>query len=193
MKLLSLALITASIMLPAQAAEMTQQATPEATQESTQTAAVEPATQGNTAASGWVARAALTTAVQDREPIDSVSSLSNDKTTLYYFTEVRDMAGQTIKHRWEHNGEVMAEVEFQIGGPRWRIYSSKTLVPTWLGDWKVSATDAAGNPLSVNNFVYTEAATISEQTGTPTASEQPKAIGTGEQTGATGASEQKPQ
>ncbi len=160
MKLLSLALITASIMLPAQAAEVTQ------------TAAVDPAAQGNTAASGWVARATLTTAVQEREPVDSVSSLSNDKTTLYYFTEVRDMAGQTIKHRWEHNGEVMAEVEFEIGGPRWRIYSSKTLVPSWLGDWKVSATDAAGNPLSVTSFVYTEAAAISEQPQATRASEQ---------------------
>lgn len=159
MKLLSLALIIASIMLPAQAAEITQ------------TAAVDPATQGNVAASGWVARATLTTAVQDREPIDSVSNLSNDKTTLYYFTEVRDMAGQTIKHRWEHNGEVMAEVEFEIGGPRWRIYSSKTLVPSWLGDWKVSATDAAGNPLSVNSFVYTEAAAATEQTQATSASE----------------------
>jgi Protein of unknown function (DUF2914) len=157
MKLLSLALITASIILPAQAAEPTQ------------TAAVEPAT---STAGGWVARATLTTAVQDREPIDSVSSLSNDKTTLYYFTEVRDMAGQTIKHRWEHNGEVMAEVEFQIGGPRWRVYSSKTLVPTWLGDWKVSATDAAGNPLSVSSFVYTEAAATGEQTQTTASGEQ---------------------
>lgn len=191
MKLLSLALIAASIMLPAQAAEVTQGATQETTQgatrettqETTQTAAVESPTQASTAA-GWVARATLTTAVQDREPIDSVSTLSNDTTTLYYFTEVRDMAGQTIKHRWERNGEVMAEVEFEIGGPRWRIYSSKTLVPSWLGDWKVSATDAAGNPLSVNNFVYTEAAAISEQ---------PQATGTSEQTGATGASEPKAQ
>lgn len=191
MKLLSLALIAASIMLPAQAAEVTQGATQETTQgatrettqETTQTAAVESPTQASTAA-GWVARATLTTAVQDREPIDSVSTLSNDTTTLYYFTEVRDMAGQTIKHRWERNGEVMAEVEFEIGGPRWRIYSSKTLVPSWLGDWKVSATDAAGNPLSVNNFVYTEAAAISEQ---------PQATGTSEQTGATSASEPKAQ
>lgn len=161
MKLLSLALITASMVLPVQAAEVTQ------------TAAADPATQSNAAASGWVARATLTSAVQDHEPIDNVSSLSNDKTTLYYFTEVRDMAGETIKHRWEHNGEVMAEVTFEIGGPRWRIYSSKTLVPSWLGDWKVSLIDAAGNPLTVNTFVYTEAAASSEQTGT-TSTGEPK-------------------
>ena len=142
---------------------------------------------------GWIARAALTSAVDDREPVDSVSTLSNDNTTLFYFTEVRDMAGQTITHRWEHNGEVMAEVEFQIGGPRWRIYSSKTLMPTWLGDWKVSAIDAAGNPLTVNNFVYTEAATISEQPQATGTTEQPQAMGAGEQTGTTSPSEQKPQ
>ncbi|MFQ5935982.1 MAG: DUF2914 domain-containing protein [Acidiferrobacterales bacterium] len=103
---------------------------------------------------GWVARATLTTAMQEREPVDSVSSLSSDRTKLYYFTEIRDMTGQTVKHRWEYNGELKAEVEFHIGGPRWRVYSSKTLLATWIGDWKVSVVDASGKPLSVNTFVY---------------------------------------
>lgn len=103
----------------------------------------------------WVARATLTTGVRDREPVNSISALSNDNSTVYYFTEIRDMAGETVTHRWEYNGEIMAEIAFYIGGPRWRVYSSKNLVPTWLGDWKVSVVDSSGSPLSVNTFLYT--------------------------------------
>ena len=206
MKLATIALTSALIVLPSQAAELTQTAaTDEAMQGNTsqptdamQTSSGQPtetmqsetgkptdAMQSNVSQpAGWIARASLTSGIDEREPIDAVSTLSNDNTTLFYFTEVRDMAGQTITHRWEHNGEVMAEVEFHIGGPRWRIYSSKTLVPTWLGDWKVSAIDAAGNPLSVNNFVYTEA---------PAVSAQPQATDTSNQTELPSSSESKPQ
>lgn len=145
MKLATLALSSALIVLPSQAAELTQ------------TAATDAAMQSSASqTTGWIARAALTSAVEDREPVDSLTSLSNDSTVLYYFTEVRDMAGQTVKHRWEYGDQVMAEVEFEIGGPRWRIYSSKNLQPGWTGDWKVSVLDAAGNPLSVNTFVYSD-------------------------------------
>jgi hypothetical protein len=105
--------------------------------------------------SGREARATLTTAVVDREPVDSISTLSNDVSQLYYFTEIQGMAGQTVTHRWEYNGQIMAEVSFDIGGPRWRVYSSKRLQPGWLGDWKVSVVDASGNALSVNTFFYT--------------------------------------
>ena len=64
------------------------------------------------------------------------------------------MAGETVTHRWEYNGQVMAEVDFQIGGPRWRVYSSKTMMHDWVGDWKVSVVDEDGSPLSVNTFSY---------------------------------------
>ena len=179
MKLATLALTSALIVLSSQAAEPTQTA---ATDKAMQSNTGQPAEamQSNTGQpgetmqsdtgesteamqssvsqpAGWIARSALTSAVEDREPVDSLNNLSNDSTSIYYFTEVRDMAGQTVTHRWEYGDQVMAEVEFEIGGPRWRVYSSKNLQPGWTGDWKVSVVDAAGNPLSVNTFVYTEA------------------------------------
>ncbi len=187
MKLATIALTSVLIVLPSQAAEPTQTA---ATDESMQRNTGQPteSMQSNTGQptesmqsnvsqpAGWIARAGLTSAIQDREPVDSVTSLNNDSTSLYYFTEVRDMAGQTVTHRWEYNGKVMAEVEFQIGGSRWRVYSSKSLQPEWTGDWKVSVLDAAGNPLSVNTFAYTEApasASTSSDMPTGTSSDMP--------------------
>jgi hypothetical protein len=104
---------------------------------------------------GSVARATITSDVQNREPVDSLSMVTTDDSKVFYFTEIQDMAGHTVTHRWEYNGQVMAEVDFEIGGPRWRVYSSKTMTPDWVGNWKVSVIDEDGSPLSVNTFSYT--------------------------------------
>ena len=67
----------------------------------------------------------VTTAIAEREPQDSITEISSDLTRIFYFTEIREMAGETVIHRWEFGGEVLAEVPFEVGGPRWRAYSSK--------------------------------------------------------------------
>lgn len=118
--------------------------------------AAEPA-QAAVPASGRVTRAQFTSEVKNLEPLDSLMTLSNDKTRIVYFTEIQDMAGQTVIHRWEYNGKVMAEVPFKVGAARWRVYSTKTLDPSWVGEWKASVVDSAGSSLSVNTFTYTKA------------------------------------
>jgi len=60
-------------------------------------------------------------------------------------------------HRWEHNGEVLAEVPFEVGGPRWRVYSSKNLDPLWLGEWGVRVIDGMGSEISLDSFTYSKA------------------------------------
>lgn len=103
---------------------------------------------------GRVARATFTSGINEREPVDGVDTINTDNNKIYYFTELRDMAGTTVTHRWEHNGQVMAEVPFEIGGNRWRVYSSKSLDPSLTGEWKASVVDANGSTLSANTFTY---------------------------------------
>ena len=103
---------------------------------------------------GQVTRALFTRQVKDLEPVDTISVLTNDKTRISYFTEIHGMAGQIITHRWEFNGKILLEIRLEVGSSRWRAYSSKTLDPRWLGEWKASAVDAAGGTLSVNTFTY---------------------------------------
>lgn len=116
-----------------------------------------PATGDTKPAVGSVTRAAFTSAVQEREPTDSVTTLANSSTRLYYFTELKDLAGQTVMHRWEYNGKVMHEQPFEVSSARYRAFSSKTLDPLWTGEWKVSVIDGNGATLSVNTFSYTQA------------------------------------
>lgn len=90
-----------------------------------------------------VARHQFTAMVEDREPVDMLTD-AMDINPLYYFTELREFQGTSVTHRWLYNGEVMAEVVFNVGGPRWRVYSTKQLLPEWDGEWKVEVVDAAG-------------------------------------------------
>jgi len=120
--------------------------------------AVEPAAAMMTEQSGFsrgsVVRSAFTTVIAEREPTENLQNLSNDNGQVMFFTELRDMSGQTAIHRWEYDGKVVAEVEFNVKGPRWRVWSSKSLVPQWTGDWKVSVVNGAGEVISEKNLSY---------------------------------------
>ena len=141
-------LLSTLIGLPVYAADLNTTGQPAA-------AAAQPAAQPAAAAqpiaqpksTGVVARAQFTSEIQDREPVDKVSNLINDKNRIYYFSEIKDASNQKLTHRWEHNGKVMSETSFDIGGDRWRVYSNKTLDPNQTGlirrgDFAAVKTDA---------------------------------------------------
>jgi hypothetical protein len=105
-------------------------------------------------AQGEVARSVITSAVVDREPTDDLEAVPGTTSKVVFFTELRNMEGQTIKHRWMRGDEQMAEVSFNVGGPRWRIWSSKNMMPEWTGEWKVEVIDSDGNALAEKSFTY---------------------------------------
>lgn len=134
---------------------------------------------------GSVVRSAFTRTIDEREPTENLEKLTNENEQVKFFTELRDMSGQTAIHRWEYDGKVVAEVEFNVKGPRWRVWSSKSFVPQWTGDWKVSVINGAGEIISEKNLSYDVAAVASE-----TASESaPSAISEPEAAPATSTSE----
>jgi len=104
-----------------------------------------------------IVRAVFTTAVNDREPADQITSLRNDVQQVYFYTELKDLEGQTVTHKWEHAGEVKAEVKFDVKAPRWRVWSSKTFDPSWTGEWIVSVVDGSGATLAQATLTYEQA------------------------------------
>jgi membrane protein implicated in regulation of membrane protease activity len=112
--------------------------------------------------SGSVSRSSFTRKVAEREPADEVTRLGNDATQISYFSEVRDMAGKTVIHRWEYDGQVMSEVAFDVEGPRWRVHSMKTLDPAMLGQWTVRVVDVEGNTMSEEHFTYEVADAVAD-------------------------------
>ena len=111
-----------------------------------------------TAMAAAVTRAQFTTAVKNHEPTDDVSTLDNSHTKIYFFTDLKNMSGQTVTHRWMYNGNVVANVKLVPKAARWRTYSSKNLNPVMTGTWTVEVLDGAGNVLTKKSFDYTKAA-----------------------------------
>lgn len=106
-------------------------------------------------APGEVARAQFTSGIENREPANELSSIASSIGTVYFFTDLRDFKGQTVTHRWSHNGDVVAEVPFNVGGPRWRVWSSKNLMPDWTGEWTVDVVAADGSVVESRTLTVT--------------------------------------
>jgi hypothetical protein len=77
------------------------------------------------AADAEVSRHTFTSAVVDREPVDSLKTLAvSEESTIFYFTELKDMENTTVAHQWKKNGDVVHEINFDVKGSRWRTNSS---------------------------------------------------------------------
>lgn len=102
-----------------------------------------------------VVRAELASDVVNREPkgiLRSPVDVGAGGRTVFYFNEFRNLNGQTVTHRWEYGGRVMATIPIRIEGNRWRVYSSKRIGQNQLGDWRVSAIDRSGAVLAQTQF-----------------------------------------
>ena len=106
---------------------------------------------------GQVDRIVLTSGSERGAHSDLISSPivvgpGREKRVVLY-TELRGLAGETISHRWERDGQTMAVVPFQVRGDRWRVHSSKRLTPALKGSWRVVVTDSHGLTLASRSFL----------------------------------------
>lgn len=103
---------------------------------------------------GRVARAQFTTAIHEREPVDEVLVLRAPARQVYFFSDLRNLQGRTVTHRWQYGGRTVSEKTFEVGGPRWRVFSSKSLQAGQYGEWSVTVLDQSGWPLYSGIFRY---------------------------------------
>jgi len=110
-------------------------------------------------AEGTVARAQFSTDVIDREPIDDIGPIVKVEygkiQNVYFFTDLRDMSGSRVVHRWTLDGDSQAEISFDIGGDRWRVWSSKRLLPGFDGKWAVEIVQD-GEIIETRSFDYVD-------------------------------------
>jgi hypothetical protein len=103
----------------------------------------------------FISRAVLTTGISEREPVDVLKE-SIEQTEfqekLFFFTEVRKLKGQTISHLWFHQDQLMAEISLTISADRYRTYSSKNIMPSQTGQWRVEAVTEQGELLAQKTF-----------------------------------------
>ncbi|MGH8415434.1 MAG: DUF2914 domain-containing protein [Gammaproteobacteria bacterium] len=127
-----------------------------------------PAATAAAAATASLGQAQFTTAVNNREPADDISTLDDSHNQVFFFSVLKGAAGQTITHRWVFDGKTMAEVKFEPKANHWRVWSNKTLLPSQTGTWTVDVVDGNGNVLGSKTFDYTKAPAM-----TPEATHKP--------------------
>ncbi|HBR86227.1 MAG TPA: DUF2914 domain-containing protein [Candidatus Marinimicrobia bacterium] len=114
----------------------------------------------NTLSDEWphenISNAVFALDIKDRVPINIVEEADNSLGKIYFFTNIRNLDGERITHRWIYKDKVMADVSFDINGPRWRVWSSKNLWYTWIGKWKVQVLRMDGSLLYEKIFNYTD-------------------------------------
>ena len=103
-----------------------------------------------------IVRAILTTDLKNKEPVDNLSSVltvNKDRATkVYYFTEIIDMKGQVLYHRWLRNGQLIFKRKINILGNRWRASTSKMIIYSKAGLWTVRLEDKQGAILNEIKF-----------------------------------------
>jgi hypothetical protein len=107
---------------------------------------------GAVAAAGaepFVEQAVFARGVQAREPVEVAQSFPRDVGQIYFFTRIVGMpAAAEVRHVWIYDGKELANVALHVGGAPWRTWSSKRILPAWVGDWSVEVRDASGRVLA---------------------------------------------
>ena len=107
------------------------------------------------ATAGEISRALFTTGIDGREPVAMVDSMdSATSNSISFFTEINNMSGETVTHQWTHHDKVMFEKTFEVKAARWRVWTSKTLIPDWTGTWTVNVLDNERTLLASKSFEY---------------------------------------
>jgi len=101
---------------------------------------------------GEITRAVFSHGIDGYEPVDELISISVQNHKVYFFTDQKNMKGETIIHRWEYKNTIKATVEFPITADRYRVHSSKVLLPNDTGEWQVVVTNQDGQVLARNKI-----------------------------------------
>ena len=104
---------------------------------------------------GKISRAVLTRKVSKREPTNVFAAdirLSQFDEGLSFFSEIKNLQGQQVKHVWTFEDETMAEITLNVTSPRYRTYSTKNIMDTQTGHWRVDVVDEQGNLIAQKEF-----------------------------------------
>jgi Protein of unknown function (DUF2914) len=99
-----------------------------------------------------VVAAAVGTSIADRMPADTASSFAPDVGKLYAWAKIQGATGTTIHDVWFHGDQQVADVSLNVSTSPWRGWSTKNILPTATGAWRVEIRDASGNVLATLHF-----------------------------------------
>lgn len=105
-------------------------------------------------AQGSVANATFTANVVDGAPVDFRQQFTNTAPVVYYYGELLDLAGQTVRMRWSLEGKPMQETSVAVTRARQPSWSMMKMQPQWTGNWTVEVLNGKGQVVDRQNFAF---------------------------------------
>jgi len=100
-----------------------------------------------------IEEAVIAPGVENLTPVKPSLSFDSSVGKLYCFTRIKsDQPPTVIKHLWFQGDKMVMEVTLPVKSTSWRTYSTKTILPSAAGDWKVDVTSEDGTVLKTLNF-----------------------------------------
>lgn len=82
-------------------------------------------------------RSAFTTEVDEREPVDKLEKVTKEEDgTITFFSEITGQADSVVYHVWKNGEQEVYKHAFNVGGPRWRVWST-------VSQWHYAPSDIA--------------------------------------------------
>ena len=95
----------------------------------------------------------ICTSIEDRVPVGVDTSFSADVEKLYCFTKIVSNQDEgSVFHVWLYNDRVMSKIELPTKAKVWRTWSSKRILPSWTGKWRVDIESPDGTLLGSKEF-----------------------------------------
>jgi hypothetical protein len=101
-----------------------------------------------------ITMAMFTTRIKKRYPSDEITMLDNPHQAVSFFSELKQMAGKEITHKWFYEGELKFEASFKVRADEWRIWSTQLLPEDLAGQWQVEVVDEDGEVLEIRKLDY---------------------------------------
>ena len=100
-----------------------------------------------------VSQITFATSIEDRQPIGPGTSFPADVERVFCFTAINGAEGETsVSHVWYFNDTEMARVPLSVRAAAWRTWSSKRIMPYWIGQWRVDVESTEGEVLTSKEF-----------------------------------------
>ena len=95
----------------------------------------------------------ISASIEDRIPRGVDSSFSAGIERVYCFTKLKNSGeSNSVIHVWYYKDKEMAGVELAVRAATWRTWSSKRILPSWTGEWRVDVLSPDGSVLSTKSF-----------------------------------------
>ena len=102
---------------------------------------------------------ALCTSVEDRAPVGESAAFDYDVGVVCCFTKIIGAEEPaTVFHVWFYGDDEMAKVELAVNSASWRAWSTKKVLASWTGSWRVEVQTEDGTVLESAEFTVRPAA-----------------------------------